>query len=94
MGQMGLTFGYETPASVSYLVDNVFLFRFFEIAGEVRRAISVIKTRRAGHERTIRELHMGPQGIQVSEPLREFQGLPQGHPRLGKDTDLSGRGDG
>jgi KaiC/GvpD/RAD55 family RecA-like ATPase len=43
----------DTPVDVSYLADTVLLFRYFEAAGEVRQALSVIKKRSGEHERTI-----------------------------------------
>jgi circadian clock protein KaiC len=46
----------------------------------VRQAISVVKKRSGLHERTIRELRMGPNGIRVGEPLEEYQGVMTGVP--------------
>jgi circadian clock protein KaiC len=48
----------QTPIDVSFLADTVVLLRYFEAHGEVRRAISVVKKRRTGHERTIREMKL------------------------------------
>jgi circadian clock protein KaiC len=87
MGQSGII-GTDTPANAGYLTDNVLLFRFFESDGEVHRAISVLKRRAGGHERTMRELLMGPDGIAIGEPLREFQGVLTGIPTF---TGVSGR---
>jgi circadian clock protein KaiC len=72
----------ESPIDASYLADSVLLFRHFEAAGEVRRALSVMKKRRSGHERSIRELRLTSSGIQVGEPLREYCGLLTGTPVL------------
>jgi circadian clock protein KaiC len=69
------------PIEISYLADTVLLFRYFEIAGEVRQAVSVLKNRPGRHERTIRELHLGP-GIRVGPPLKQFQGVLSGSVRL------------
>jgi circadian clock protein KaiC len=69
-----------TPVDVSYIADTVLLFRYFEAEGAVRNAISVIKKRTGGHERTIRELRMSPSGISVGKPLAEFQGVLTGVP--------------
>lgn len=69
-----------TPVDVSYIADTVLLFRYFEAAGAVHNAISVIKKRTGGHERTIRELRMTSHGIGVGEPLKEFQGILTGVP--------------
>lgn len=58
------------------------LFRFFELAGEVRQALSVVKKRTGRHERAIRELRFGPSGISVGEPLRDLQGVLSGVPQI------------
>ena len=70
--------GMESPVDASYLADSVILFRYFEDAGEVRQAISVVKKRRGGHERSIRELRLTSSGIRVGEPLRNYHGLLTG----------------
>lgn len=70
----------ETPVDVSYLTDNILLLRYFETQGEVRQAISVIKKRSGGHERTIRELVLGPDRVRLGKALREFHGVLTGTP--------------
>ncbi|MGA8162706.1 MAG: circadian clock protein KaiC, partial [Acidobacteriaceae bacterium] len=60
--------------------DTVLLFRYFEAAGEVRQALSVIKKRSGEHERTIRELVMRNGVIAVGEVLTEFDGVLTGSP--------------
>jgi circadian clock protein KaiC len=65
------------PINITYLADTVLLFRYFEITGEIRQAISVVKNRPGRHERTIRELQFGP-GIRVGPPLRQVQGVLSG----------------
>lgn len=69
-----------TPIDVSYLADTVLLFRYFEAAGAVRNAISVVKKRTGNHERTIREIHMSAHGIDIGRPLAEFHGVLTGVP--------------
>ncbi len=73
----------QVPVEVSYLADAVIMLRFFEAAGEVRQAISVVKKRHGQHERTIRELAFSSQGIRIGEPLAEFQGVLTGTPVFG-----------
>jgi len=81
MAQHGLvSASTEAPVDTSYLADTVILTRFFEAAGEVRQAISVIKKRTGQHERTIRELKLSSCGITIGEPLREFEGVLTGVP--------------
>ncbi|MBV8478247.1 MAG: hypothetical protein JOZ36_16425 [Acidobacteria bacterium] len=72
----------QTPVDVSYLADNIFVLRYFEAQGAVRPAISMIKKRSGGHERTIRELMLGPNSITLGEPLKDFQGVLSGIPIL------------
>jgi circadian clock protein KaiC len=69
----------SAPLDVSYLADTVVLLRYFEAAGQLRQAISVVKHRTGAHERTIRELHLGP-GVRVGPPVQEFQGVLAGSP--------------
>jgi circadian clock protein KaiC len=70
----------QTPADVSYLADNILVLRYFEVQGEVRQAISMIKKRSGAHEHTIRELRLGPDTIRVGEPLTNFHGVLSGIP--------------
>jgi circadian clock protein KaiC len=69
-----------TPVDVSYLADAVILMRYFEAAGEVRQAISVVKKRGGAHERTIREFRLEPGRISVGPPLTTFRGILTGVP--------------
>lgn len=79
----------HTPIDASFLADTVILLRFFEAAGMVRQAISVVKRRRGAHERTLRELKIGSTGIQVGEVLHDFDGVLTGVPRFrGKNARL------
>jgi circadian clock protein KaiC len=82
VAQHGLVGAMQAPLDLSYLADNVVLLRFFEAAGEVRQAISVLKKRSGAHERTIRELKLLASGITVGEPLREFHGVLTGVPNF------------
>jgi circadian clock protein KaiC len=72
----------QTPVDASYLADAVLLLRYFEVEGEVRQALSVVKKRGGHHERTIREFWLDRDGIHVGEALREFRGVLTGVPVL------------
>lgn len=88
-GMMGS--GMQSPVDVSFLADTVILLRFFEAAGSVRQAISVVKKRRGAHERTLREMKIGSTGVQIGEVLEEFEGVLTGVPRYrGKQIQLLG----
>lgn len=72
----------ESSVDVSYLADTVILLRYFEAKGEVKRAISVVKRRAGPHERTIRELKISNNGVEVGDPYLDFQGVLTGMPRI------------
>jgi circadian clock protein KaiC len=80
LGQHGLVGDIRSDVDLSYLADTVLLLRFFEAHGEVRKAISVVKTRTTDHERTIREFRVSAGGLSIGSPLREFQGILTGVP--------------
>jgi circadian clock protein KaiC len=82
LAQFGLFSTTETPINISYIADTVLLFRYFEAAGEVRQALSVVKKRTGRHERSIRELKLTSEGIKVGEPLLQFQGVLSGNPQF------------
>ncbi len=82
LAQHGFIGNMDSPIDVSYLADTVLLFRYFEYAGEIRQALSVIKKRSGPHERSIRELTLGDGRIKVGEPLRNFDGILTGVPNF------------
>ena len=82
VAQHGLVGDMKSPVDVTYLADTVVLLRYFEAAGRVRRAISVVKKRASAHEDTIREYRLGPEGFQLGAPLTEFQGVLRGVPTM------------
>ena len=82
----------SSPVDISYLADTVLLLRYFEAAGAIRRAISVVKKRSGSHEVYVRELTIGASGLRIGEPLRQFQGVLTGLPTFGGDAaDLADR---
>lgn len=81
VGQQGIVGAHmRTPVDASYLADSIVLFRFFEMSGQVRKAISVTKKRGGAHEQTIRELTIDAQGIRLGGALEQFQGVLSGVP--------------
>jgi circadian clock protein KaiC len=82
VAQHGLVGEMKAPIDVTYLADTVILLRYFEAAGRVRRAVSVIKKRSGAHENTIREFDIGETGLTLGEPLDGFQGVLRGVPNF------------
>jgi circadian clock protein KaiC len=85
----GLIGQMEAPVDMTYLCDSIMLLRYFENAGRLRRAISVVKKRVGQHEDTIREFKISAAGLAVGEPLDNFRGILTGVPSFeGKRADL------
>jgi circadian clock protein KaiC len=66
--------------NVSCIADIVILLRFFESAGRIRKAISIVKNRSGQHEDAIREFRIDNRGVRVGEPLVDFKGVLTGTP--------------
>ena len=86
LAQHGLVGPMDTPLDISYLSDAVLMLRYFEIAGTVRRALSVVKKRSGDHEHSIREFRLTPHGIKLGPPLKEFSGILSGTPQYVGDN--------
>ena len=82
LAQHGLVGQMQSPVDLTYLSDTVLLLRYFESAGQLRRAISVLKKRTGGHEKSIREYRVDKEGLRVGEPLKNFSGILTGVPKF------------
>jgi circadian clock protein KaiC len=87
LAQHGLVGPMDTPLDISYLSDAVIMLRYFEFAGRVRRALSVVKKRSGDHEHTIREFRLTSQGVALGPPLTNFRGVFSGTPSYTGDAD-------
>jgi circadian clock protein KaiC len=90
LAQHGLVGPMDTPLDISYLSDAVLMLRYFELAGTVRRALSVVKKRSGYHEHTIREFRLTQAGVKLGPPLKEFSGIFSGNPRYTGTTTPEG----
>jgi circadian clock protein KaiC len=82
LAQHGMVGPMDTPLDISYLSDAVLMLRYFEFAGTVRRALSVVKKRSGNHEHSIREFRLTGAGVTLGPPLNEFSGIFSGNPRF------------
>jgi circadian clock protein KaiC len=80
VAQHGMFGSMTSPIDTTYLADTVVLMRYYEVLGEVKQALSVVKKRSGKHERTIRDLKLDSTGVTVGPPLREFDGVLTGTP--------------
>ncbi|WP_447600047.1 ATPase domain-containing protein [Nitrospira sp. Nam80] len=83
VAQHGFLGTAEAPIDLSYLADTVINLRFFESAGAVKQAVSVMKKRSGHHERMIREFQLRTgHGLRIGRPLAQFRGILTGMPRF------------
>jgi circadian clock protein KaiC len=64
-----------TPHPISFLTHDIVLQRYFEIDGELRTFLTVIKTRARAHSRDLRAYDVTSQGIVVGKRLKELRGI-------------------
>jgi circadian clock protein KaiC len=89
VGQHGLIGDVRSDIDLSYLSDAILLYRYFEVNGEVRSAISVLKSRTGANQRGIRELRLSTRrGLQVGELLVGFEGVLSGLPSYQGPTEM------
>lgn len=80
--QSGMVGTMTSGADVSYIADNVLMLRYFELHGNVEKAISVFKKRGSAHETTLRGFKITAGGLEVGKVLEDFQGVLTGVPTL------------
>jgi circadian clock protein KaiC len=58
-----------TKFGISHMSDNVILLNYVRERSEIRRAISIIKTRASEHDPSIRRFEISSEGLTVGEPF-------------------------
>jgi circadian clock protein KaiC len=71
-----------TPHSISFLTHDIVLLRYYELEGELRTFMTVVKTRARQHSRELRAYTVTPKGIEVGERLSALTGLITAVPRI------------
>jgi circadian clock protein KaiC len=88
LGQHGVVGDVRSDLDLSYLSDGILLFRYFEAAGQLLKALSIAKSRTTAHQTSIREFRLGPKGIVIGDPLSDFEGILTGAPAYRGGTAL------
>jgi circadian clock protein KaiC len=70
-----------SPHAVSFMTNDIILQRYVEIDSQLRRVMTVVKTRSRRHPSDLRLYEITDQGIIVGELLRDYQGIISGVPR-------------
>lgn len=93
--QKGIIGQMQMQVDLTYLADTVIMLRHFEVSGEIKQAISVMKKRSGVHERYIREMSVDAKGVRIGPPLSDFHGVLSGTPFFhGDPSKMLNRRDG
>jgi circadian clock protein KaiC len=71
-----------TTEKVSFITDEIFVQRYVELEGELRRVMAVIKMRGSDHSHEFRMYEVTAKGVLVGGPLKEYDGIITGVPTL------------
>ncbi len=74
-----------SPFGSAFLADAIIVQRYVEIAGQFKRAISVVKVRGSQHSKDIRLFDITDAGIVIGESMSGYDGILSGRPTLGPD---------
>jgi circadian clock protein KaiC len=74
-----------SPFGSAFLADAIIVQRYVEIAGQFKRAFSVVKVRGSEHSKDIRLFDITDEGIVIGETMSEYAGILSGRPTLGPD---------
>jgi circadian clock protein KaiC len=70
-----------SPHAVSFMTNDIILQRYVEIDSQLKRVITVIKTRSRQHSTDIRTFEITKRGLVVGGPLLDYQGIITGVPQ-------------
>jgi len=71
-----------SPHTISFLTHDILLQRYVEIEGQLRRIMTIIKTRGRKHSSDLRAYEVTKKGIVVGETLKQYRGLISAIPEL------------
>jgi circadian clock protein KaiC len=71
-----------SPHTISFLADDIVIQRYVEIAGQLRRLVTVAKMRNSAHSKDLREYEITARGVVVGATLSDYRGLITGVPQL------------
>src|SRR5713101_2764868 len=70
-----------SDVGTSFLVDSVLLVKYVEIESAIKKALVILKMRGSDHDKRLREYEITPQGVRVSAPFSQYEGILTGTPR-------------
>ncbi|HET9603140.1 MAG TPA: ATPase domain-containing protein, partial [Gemmatimonadales bacterium] len=69
-----------TGYQISFLTDDIINQLYVEIAGELRKALTIVKMRGSLHSSVFREYEITTSGVLLREPLTDFDAIGTGMP--------------
>lgn len=69
-----------SPFGSAFLADAILVQRYVEVAGQLKRVLSIVKVRGSDHSKDIRLFDINDQGMVIGEPLSGIDGILTGHP--------------
>jgi circadian clock protein KaiC len=69
-----------TPHGISFLTDDIIMFRYIELDSQLRKIVTVVKMRGGDHSKEIREYEITNTGLVIGEPLPNYRRLITGTP--------------
>jgi circadian clock protein KaiC len=85
-----MSIGPQIGVDISYLSDTILALGYFETEGCIHRYLIAVKRRQGEHETTLRELRISAKGVELGEPLRQFEGIVLKHVRKIRDCGPDG----
>jgi len=70
-----------SPHGISFLTDGIILQHYAELGGALRKVMCVVKMRGFDHDKEMKLYDIGPSGIVMGDPLRDYEGILTGAPR-------------
>lgn len=71
-----------SPYGTAFLTDAIIVQRYVEIDSRLERVLAVAKVRNSDHSNELRAYRIDEQGIQIGEPIANYEGLLGGRPAL------------
>jgi circadian clock protein KaiC len=68
-------------AGFAFMIDCIVLLKLVEIESCIRKAIVILKMRGSNHDKKLREFEITSQGIKLTAPFSEYEGIIIGDPR-------------
>lgn len=70
-----------SPFGSAFLADAIVMLRYVQIAGELKRAIAVVKVRASAHSAALRLFNIEDNGISIGEPLSHYDAILSDSPK-------------